>query len=46
MLRLDAAGSIDPDFFPYFMNFTTLPAWLEVGGKLQLHEQYEKGVWG
>ncbi|EFN56269.1 hypothetical protein CHLNCDRAFT_30901, partial [Chlorella variabilis] len=42
MLRLDAAGSIDPDFFPYFMNFTTLPAWLEVGGKLQLHEQYEK----
>jgi hypothetical protein len=42
MLRLDAAGHIDPDFFPYFMNFTTLPAWLEVVD-LQLHQQYEQG---
>ncbi|PSC67576.1 hypothetical protein C2E20_8791, partial [Micractinium conductrix] len=42
LLRLDAAGNIHPDFFPWYANTTDLVAWLEVGADVALVQQYEQ----
>ena len=43
LLRMDAAGHIQPDFWPWFVGQTELVAWLETGGEMNLTAQYEQG---
>lgn len=43
LLRMDAAGQIQPDFWPFFVGQTELVAWLETGGDMNLTAQYEHG---
>ncbi|KAL4458945.1 hypothetical protein ABPG75_013810 [Micractinium tetrahymenae] len=46
LLRMDAAGHVRPDFWPWFANQTSLPIWLEVFGDSNLTAEYERARGG
>lgn len=44
LLRMDAAGHVRPEFWPWFAEQTPLPLWLEIFGDAGLAGEYERGT--